>query len=121
DGDTTAQRTASCVKVGASGTGRSRVTGRSRATGSRATGQSRSMGQSRTTGRTEQSGTLTNTRTKLVGNREGFLADLVVTLVKLGRVAGRVARAALGRAVSVVTPLGWSMIVVVPLALVFGY
>ena len=64
---------------------------------------------------------LTNARTRIVGNRTGFLADLIIATVRaasaartvLGRIAGRVA--------AVVTPLGWAMAVVVPLAFLAGY
>lgn len=64
---------------------------------------------------------LTNARTRIVGTRTGMLADLVVGVVRLLRTlrrgAGRLGR----RAADVVTPLGWAMVVVVPLGFVFGY
>ncbi len=64
---------------------------------------------------------LTNTRTRLVGAREGVLADAVVTAVRLGRAIGRVAAFAFARVAAVVTPLGWVMLGVIPLAFGFGY
>lgn len=64
---------------------------------------------------------LRNTRTRLVGSRTGVLADLVVAVVRgTAFVAGVVARAA-GRIATVVTPLGWVMAGVVPVALAAGY
>jgi len=64
---------------------------------------------------------LTNTRTRLVGAREGVLADGVVTVVRLGRTVGRIAAAGFRRVAAVVTPLGWVMLAVIPLAFGFGY
>lgn len=64
---------------------------------------------------------LSNARTRIVGNRTGVVADLVVLLVRLGRsattLATRVARVASG----IVTPVGWVMLVVAPVSLVAGY
>ncbi|AMM21144.1 hypothetical protein AX769_14620 [Frondihabitans sp. PAMC 28766] len=64
---------------------------------------------------------LTNARTRIVGNRTGFSADLLVFLVRLWRsFAAVVAR--WGRAASnVVTPVGWAMLGVAPAALIAGY
>jgi uncharacterized protein (DUF58 family) len=64
---------------------------------------------------------LTNARTRIVGNRTGPVADAVVATVRVAAAAGAALRRLGGRIGSVVTPLGWSMGVVVPLALVFGY
>jgi uncharacterized protein (DUF58 family) len=64
---------------------------------------------------------LTNTRTRIVGNRTGVAADAIVAFVRISSVAGRVVRRAALRVGSVVTPLGWAMIVIVPLSFVFGY
>ncbi|MFP7832931.1 DUF58 domain-containing protein [Marisediminicola sp. LYQ134] len=64
---------------------------------------------------------LTNARSRIVGDRTGLLADIVVGLVR----SARATRTALGRAAhgiaDVVTPLGWAMAVVAPLALLAGY
>jgi len=64
---------------------------------------------------------LTNTRTRLVGAREGVLADGVVTVVRIATALGRTASVAFARVAAVVTPLGWVMLGVIPLAFVFGY
>lgn len=64
---------------------------------------------------------LTNARTKIVGNRTGFLADLVIALVRATKGIRGVASAWWAKASAVVTPLGWSLAVLVPLAFVFGY
>jgi uncharacterized protein (DUF58 family) len=64
---------------------------------------------------------LTNVRTKIVGNRTGRLADAIVAVVRVTREMEGVARSWIGRISSVVTPLGWSMLVIVPLAFAFGY
>ncbi|MET1052888.1 MAG: DUF58 domain-containing protein [Mycetocola sp.] len=64
---------------------------------------------------------LNNARTRLVGSREGVLADVVVATVVWWRrlrrqVAGRWAALA-----SVVTPLGWGIVVAVAVSFVAGY
>ena len=64
---------------------------------------------------------LTNARTRLVGSRTGLLADLVVSIVRLLRSVRRGLRRAARRAADVVTPLGWTMVALVPLGFVFGY
>ena len=64
---------------------------------------------------------LTNARTRLVGNRTGFLADLVVAVVRSVRLVRRVARRFAARAADVVTPLGWTIIGLMPLAFILGY
>lgn len=64
---------------------------------------------------------LTNARTKIVGERTGVLADLIITLVRASRGLGAVLSQALRRVSAVVTPLGWTMLALVPLAFVFGY
>ena len=64
---------------------------------------------------------LTNARTRIVGDRTGFLADTIITLVRFFRAIGGVFAAWFRRISSVVTPLGWSMLLVVPAAFVFGY
>ena len=64
---------------------------------------------------------LTNARTRIVGSRTGFLADLVVSIVRLLRSVRRGLRRFVRRAADVVTPLGWTMVALVPLGFVFGY
>lgn len=64
---------------------------------------------------------LTNARTKIVGTREGMLADAVVLLVRLARVVGGKIGVWLNRATEVITPLGWIMLGVVPASLIVGY
>ncbi|MFC5501210.1 DUF58 domain-containing protein [Lysinimonas soli] len=62
-----------------------------------------------------------NTRSRLVGTREGVLADAVVNVVRAAD-ALRTAAARLGaRIASVITPLGWVMLGVIPLAFAAGY
>ncbi|UAJ81293.1 DUF58 domain-containing protein [Leifsonia sp. ZF2019] len=64
---------------------------------------------------------LTNARSRIVGEREGMLADAIVWIVR-STATGRQAVARLARrAGSVVTPLGWSLAAVVVVALVSGY
>ncbi|MGN6324794.1 DUF58 domain-containing protein [Pseudolysinimonas sp.] len=64
---------------------------------------------------------LTNTRTRLVGTREGVLADAVVTAARIGRAVGRLVAAGFARVAAVVTPLGWVMLGVIPVSLAVGY
>ena len=66
-------------------------------------------------------GGLTNTRTRLVGTREGFLADAVINVVRAGSALGTAAGRLGARIAAVVTPLGWVMLGVVPLSFVAGY
>lgn len=64
---------------------------------------------------------LRNTRTRLVGSRTGILADSIVAVVRFARGLQEVAHTAFLRAVSVITPLGWVLLVVSPLSLAVGY
>ena len=64
---------------------------------------------------------LTNARTRIVGNRTGFVADAVVTVVRLLRSIRLWIARGFRRVASVVTPLGWSMAVLVPVGLIVGY
>jgi uncharacterized protein (DUF58 family) len=64
---------------------------------------------------------LTNTRTRLVGSRTGVLADTVVALVRAGRVVAGVLSRGFARIASVITPLGWVMLGIIPASLVAGY
>lgn len=64
---------------------------------------------------------LTNVRTRIVGNRTGFLADGIVVIVRISRELGGTLSAAMARFSAIITPLGWSMLAIVPLAFAFGY
>ena len=64
---------------------------------------------------------LTNARTRLVGSRTGFLADLVVAMVRAARNARDSAARGLERAMDVITPLGWALMLFVPGGFIFGY
>lgn len=64
---------------------------------------------------------LSNTRARIVGARTGVLADAVVAVVRWLSAAGATAARVGGRVASVVTPLGWVMLAVVPAAFVAGY
>ena len=64
---------------------------------------------------------LTNARTRIVGDRTGFLADTIITLVRFFRAIGEVCAGWFRRISAVVTPLGWSILFLVPAAFVFGY
>ena len=64
---------------------------------------------------------LTNARTRIVGNRTGPVADAVVTVVRLLRSIRSWITRGFRRVASVVTPLGWSILVLVPVGLVVGY
>lgn len=64
---------------------------------------------------------LTNARTRLVGERTGVLADAVVGVVRAVASTREALRRAFARVAAVVTPLGWAMFVLVPLALGLGY
>lgn len=64
---------------------------------------------------------LTNARTRIVGDRTGVLADAVVAVVRVANVVRRAASRLGGRLAAVVTPLGWAMLVVAPVALALGY
>jgi uncharacterized protein (DUF58 family) len=73
-----------------------------------------------TAARTEDA-PLTNARTRIVGSRTGFVADLVVLAVRGWREV-RVGTLRAARAIrSVVTPLGWSMLALTVLAFGAGY
>ncbi len=64
---------------------------------------------------------LTNARTRIVGERTGIAADLVVGAVRAFGVARRAVLQAYRRAASVITPLGWSILILVPASLAVGY
>jgi uncharacterized protein (DUF58 family) len=64
---------------------------------------------------------LTNARTRIVGTRTGVFADAVVEFVRIAGTAWLGIRHFAVRVGSVVTPLGWSLGIAVPLAFIFGY
>lgn len=64
---------------------------------------------------------LTNARTRIVGTRDGRLADAIVTSVRLVRTAFEALAVGWRRVSSVVTPLGWSLALVIVLAFWLGY
>ena len=64
---------------------------------------------------------LTNTRTRLVGSRTGVLADAVVSVARIAAIVGGVVARVMSRLGSVITPLGWVMLGVIPLGFIFGY
>ena len=64
---------------------------------------------------------LTNARTRIVGDRTGALADLLVAIVQAFRTVRSVVGRLFARVAAVVTPLGWTLIVAAPLALLVGY
>jgi uncharacterized protein (DUF58 family) len=64
---------------------------------------------------------LTNARTRIVGSRTGLLADFVVSVVRLLRSIRYGLRRLARRAADVVTPLGWTMVALVPVGFAIGY
>jgi uncharacterized protein (DUF58 family) len=64
---------------------------------------------------------LTNARTRIVGNRTGVLADAIIGTVRFVTGARNVLGRAFTRAAAVITPIGWAMAVIVPVALALGY
>ena len=64
---------------------------------------------------------LANTRTRIVGAREGVLADAVINLVRVGTALGATISRLTARIASVVTPLGWVMLGLIPFGFAAGY
>lgn len=64
---------------------------------------------------------LANERTRLVGNRTGVLADAVVFVVRFARTLGTGFERGANRIAAVVTPLGWTTALFVPIAYLAGY
>lgn len=64
---------------------------------------------------------LTNARARIVGEREGFLADAIVWVVRMSATAGRAVAIVARRVGAVVTALGWSLLALTVLALTAGY
>ncbi|WP_307852445.1 DUF58 domain-containing protein [Glaciihabitans sp. dw_435] len=71
-----------------------------------------------TSGRTDG---LTNARTRIVGTRQGPLADFVIAVVRVSGAALVSLHRVTRRATAVVTPVGWAVLLATPLAFVFGY
>lgn len=65
--------------------------------------------------------TVTTARTRIVGERTGWGADAVVAIVRAGRALRDSVASVLTAISSVVTPLGWTVAALVPLALIGGY
>jgi uncharacterized protein (DUF58 family) len=64
---------------------------------------------------------LTNARTRLVGSRTGLLADILVAVVRSARGVRRISSSIAQRAAAVVTPVGWAVLLLVPVGLGVGY
>jgi uncharacterized protein (DUF58 family) len=64
---------------------------------------------------------LTNERARIVGDRTGRLADAIVAVVQVSRKLSETVRTLTERISSVVTPLGWSMLALVPITFALGY
>ena len=88
-------------------------------------GSAGTRGRIALTGRPEHTSTetrgLTNARTRIVGYREGFLADAIVSLVRFSRTAGARLGIWTARVSAVITPLGWAILAIVPVSLLAGY
>ena len=63
---------------------------------------------------------LTNARTRIVGTRDGVLADTIVTIVRIVRMVRRAVLTGWRWVSPVITPLGWSTAGVVVAAFVLG-
>ena len=64
---------------------------------------------------------LTNARTRIVGDRTGFTADLVIIGVRVWRSLVRTITGWIHVASGVVTPVGWVVLASTPACLAFGY
>ena len=64
---------------------------------------------------------LTNARTRIVGNRTGFWADAVVAVARVGGEFAHIVQRIGTRVASVVTPLGWTIVVLLPVVFAIGY
>ena len=64
---------------------------------------------------------LKNVRAQIVGDRTGRLADAIVAVVQVSRQLGVVFRSLVNKVSSVVTPLGWSILILVPFSFMLGY
>lgn len=64
---------------------------------------------------------LDNARTRIVGYRTGFLADLIIAIVRFVVLARSILSRYITRITSVVTPLGWIVLALIPASLIAGY
>ncbi|WP_307842874.1 DUF58 domain-containing protein [Salinibacterium sp. NK8237] len=64
---------------------------------------------------------LDNARTRIVGYRTGFLADLIVATVRFSVIAREMLSRYAKRVTAVVTPLGWVVLLLAPTTLIVGY
>lgn len=64
---------------------------------------------------------LSNARTRIVGDRIGLIADAVIAVVRATAGVRGVLSGWWMAASAVITPLGWSVMLLVPLAFLFGY
>ncbi|QYH36536.1 DUF58 domain-containing protein [Salinibacterium sp. M195] len=64
---------------------------------------------------------LDNARTRIVGYRTGFLADAIVSTVRFVVLARSYISRLVGRVTSVVTALGWIVLILIPATLIVGY
>ncbi|MGV8911875.1 MAG: DUF58 domain-containing protein [Rhodoglobus sp.] len=64
---------------------------------------------------------LDNARTRIVGYRTGFLADLIVSIVRFVGLARAAVASFAARITPVVTPLGWIVLALIPTTLLVGY
>jgi uncharacterized protein (DUF58 family) len=64
---------------------------------------------------------LTNARTRIVGTRDGYLADFIVSIVRVVRMSRSSVAVGWRWISSVVTVVGWSVAVAVVLAFIAGY
>lgn len=62
-----------------------------------------------------------NARTRIVGERTGALAEIVIAVVRSARALRDAVRDRAQRIGAVVTPLGWAVLASIPLSLGFGY
>jgi len=108
------------VSAPRSRTGRTPSRGGTGPTPGRARHEASSYGSTGSTGTTGSTG-LTNSRTRIVGDRTGALADLFVALIRATRAIGAGAVRVSARVRDVVTPLGWATVAAVPVAAVLGY
>jgi uncharacterized protein (DUF58 family) len=87
----------------------------------RAPGRSSTQSTSRFDSSATSTEGLTNARTRIVGTRTGFLADVIIAIVQIAaRSRGRLVRIA-ARIGAVVTPLGWAIGIAMPIAFIVGY
>jgi len=64
---------------------------------------------------------VTNARTRIVGERTGWAADSLVAIIRVARATRFGLLRAVAATSSVITPLGWTMAALVPVAVLAGY